>query len=208
MEAIELIDFLIKEESRNLRSQGVKLTIELKGLWLYLRGIFPPKPYSERTEPHQQSLALEIYVNPEYIKQAKKNIKEAARKAKQIWQELLLKTFKWENYLRHQKKYKDFTEEQKKIEERNTKKVTFKDLLKKFRDYFYSCSDSGNKDKRWNTLKSVLRFLDVDEEFSKEEMEKKVLQAISNRKTVGSMKQVKKIAKQFLNFLEEEIFKE
>jgi hypothetical protein len=208
MKAIEIIDSLIKEENRSLRNQGIQLTIEQKGLWLSLRGIFPPKPYSERTEPHQQSLSPKIHVNSNNIKQARRNIKEAARKARQIWQELLLKTFEWENYLQHRKRQNDFIEKQKKIEEQDTKKTTFKNLLNKFRDYFYSYSDSGNKDRRWKAIESTLRFLDVDEEFSKEKMEEKVLKAISNRKTVESMNQVKKIVKQFLNFLEEETSKE
>lgn len=67
---------------------GITLEIRGKGLWLYMRGTFPPKPGSSRLTPYQQRVALQAKLSPASLIQA-----EAT--AKLVGAELNLNQFDW-----------------------------------------------------------------------------------------------------------------
>lgn len=47
-----------------IKRANLHLTLEDRGGWLSLRGVFPPRPDSGKTEPYQQRLPLKIANNP------------------------------------------------------------------------------------------------------------------------------------------------
>lgn len=84
------IDRLIDEANARLKKGRVGVVLEARGqgLWLYLRGTFPPPPGSIRKESYQQRVALKRRAEP-------KTIRDAEAIAKVVGGELNLGTFSW-----------------------------------------------------------------------------------------------------------------
>ena len=74
-----------------LKSAKVGVTVLQRGDRLCLRGTFPPKPESTRTEPHQQNIPLGIYANPAGFQRAKTEALNAGAA-------LASKSFKWSDW--------------------------------------------------------------------------------------------------------------
>ncbi|WP_218081056.1 site-specific integrase [Anthocerotibacter panamensis] len=85
---------LIQEANQRLKAgrSGVTIWLQPGRTKLYLRGIFPPKPGSERTTPHQQALTLGLPANAT-------GIKVAEGRAREIGGLLTQGKFDWANYL-------------------------------------------------------------------------------------------------------------
>lgn len=77
---------------------GVTLTVQGKEDWLYLRGTFPPKPTSQKTESYQQRIALKARANCLEV------IKQAELMAKVIGLDLNLGKFSWSQFGDFEKK--------------------------------------------------------------------------------------------------------
>ncbi|MDX2231505.1 MAG: hypothetical protein NW220_17850 [Leptolyngbyaceae cyanobacterium bins.349] len=77
----------------NDRLEAAELGVALtqKDNRLYVEGLFPPQPDSEKTEPHQQQIALHLEAVPA-------NLQEAEAKAKAIGLALIAEEFDWKNY--------------------------------------------------------------------------------------------------------------
>ena len=84
------IQDLLSEVNAELKAARIGVVVRVRGDRLSLRGTFPPKPGSQKTDPHQQDLALSIYANPAGFRRAKA---EAIR----IGGLLACKEFKWED---------------------------------------------------------------------------------------------------------------
>jgi hypothetical protein len=69
---------LLQEANQRLKTGKVGLTLQLRGNKLSLQGQFPPKPNSERKDPHQQRLSLGLYGNPAGIQRAEAQAKRIA----------------------------------------------------------------------------------------------------------------------------------
>jgi hypothetical protein len=91
----ETLETLLDKANRRLKSARTGVTI----FWrpgrgkLHLRGIFPPRPDSDRIEAHQQTLAINLPASVEGIKQAE-------IRAKEIGSLLVRERFRWENVLK------------------------------------------------------------------------------------------------------------
>ena len=56
--------------NQRLKDSYAGVSILQRGARLSLRGTFPPKPGSDRTQPHQQTISLGIMANSEGLRQA------------------------------------------------------------------------------------------------------------------------------------------
>jgi hypothetical protein len=75
-----------------LKAGRCGLTIEMAQRKLRLRGTLPPKPVSNKTEPHQQRIPLGYFGNPAGIKRAEAD-------AKKIAAQLIQKEFNWQDWV-------------------------------------------------------------------------------------------------------------
>lgn len=87
-----LDDLLIKVNKR-LKVAQLSIQIERRGNALALRGTFPPRPGSDRQQPHQQRIPLKLPAN-------KVGLKQAEQEAKVVAARLIERTFDWGHYLR------------------------------------------------------------------------------------------------------------
>ena len=83
---------LLQEANQRLKTGKVGLTLQLRGNKLSLQGQFPPKPNSERKDPHQQRLSLGLYGNPA-------GIQRAEAQAKRIAGDIACDKFRWQDYV-------------------------------------------------------------------------------------------------------------
>lgn len=122
---------MIDESSRLLQlansrlSRGrVGVAIEMRGVggWLYLRGTFPPKPGSRRSQPYQQRIALKM-------RGTNAAIKEAEGIAKVVGGELNLGRFDWG-------KWSDAEDE--------TKPQTVEHYVRQFEEKWWRSRDRAN----------------------------------------------------------------
>jgi len=81
----------LKKANARLQAAKCRLTIEVRGERLILRGTLPPKPDSDKTKPFQQKITLGLPANPSGIAQAEKE----ARKISAL---LDCKEFSWKDY--------------------------------------------------------------------------------------------------------------
>jgi integrase len=81
----------LKAANARLKAAKCRLSIEVKGERLTLRGILPPPPGSEKVKPYQQRIHLGLPANPSGIAQAEKE-------AKKISALLDCKEFSWGNH--------------------------------------------------------------------------------------------------------------
>ncbi len=62
----------IKAAKDRLKAAKIGVSIRAIGTRLSLQATFPPKPNSNKDYPHQQTLSLGLYANPQSIKRAEK----------------------------------------------------------------------------------------------------------------------------------------
>jgi integrase len=76
------------------RTVGVRVEVRSRGVdeWLYLRGTFPPRPGSDRTQPYQQRIALRMRNTPDARRKA-----EAI--AKKVSGQINLGEFRWQDWI-------------------------------------------------------------------------------------------------------------
>jgi hypothetical protein len=82
----------IEHINKRLKAARLHVCLEARKDWIYLRAIFPPKPGSKQTHPHQQRIALRLPLN-------KDGLKRAEDEAKKIGGLLSCKEFSWEPWL-------------------------------------------------------------------------------------------------------------
>ena len=79
---------LVSKTNARLKALGCKLSIEIRGSKLYLRGVLPPSPQSEKSRSYRQRISLDL-------KATNPGIKMAERKAIEINERLTKGTFSW-----------------------------------------------------------------------------------------------------------------
>jgi integrase len=116
---------------------------------LYLRGIFPPKPDSDRTEPYQQKITLGLPAN-------EVGLKMAEAKAKEIGSLIVLDRFRWEDFL--------------KADPAEGERLTVRHWVEQMeREYFASRAKTSKTETTWATdYRSVYQHLDDQTLFSVE----------------------------------------
>ncbi len=82
----------VRQLNLELKAGGYSIRVKLVGDRLHLRGHLPPKPGSNKTEWHQQTIALGVYANPAGLRKAKA---EATR----VSDDLIFSRFDWNNYI-------------------------------------------------------------------------------------------------------------
>lgn len=82
----------LNQANGRLRAAKVGVVIEVKGNRLYLRATLPPRPGSDKAQPHQQRLALGYHANPALLSRAESE-------ARKVGALLDCKEFAWEPYL-------------------------------------------------------------------------------------------------------------
>jgi hypothetical protein len=124
---------------------------------LYLRGIFPPKPESDRTEPYQQKLTLDLPAN-------ETGVKFAEAKAKEIGSLMTQGRFRWENFLKA-----DPAEEER---------LTVRHWVKQMeREYFQARSATLQTETTWRTnYHDVYKHLDDDAHLTAELLKATILE--------------------------------
>ncbi|MBD2019411.1 site-specific integrase [Leptolyngbya sp. FACHB-36] len=75
-----------------LKAAKIRVAINLRNDRLYLRATLPPKPDSNKTEWHQQEIAIGVYANPAGLKRAK-------IAALEVSSEIAMGQFSWDKYL-------------------------------------------------------------------------------------------------------------
>jgi hypothetical protein len=83
----------LKQVQQRLREQKIGVALMPRGNRLYLRATLPPKPGSNKTDSHQQDIALGIYANSI-------GIERAEAEARQVGALMALGKFDWNPYLR------------------------------------------------------------------------------------------------------------
>ncbi|MGB3787800.1 MAG: site-specific integrase [Phormidesmis sp.] len=78
--------------NQKLRAQLLGVVIGQSANMLHLRGVFPPKPGSNKTRPHQQRLFLHAPANPA-------GLKFAEREARLVGAQLGAREFDWAKYI-------------------------------------------------------------------------------------------------------------
>ncbi len=82
----------LKQLNLRLKAGGTRLTVEMRGNSLLLRGTFPPKPGSGKSKPYQQRLFLGF-------KASYAGIRASGEKAKMISAQLELGCFNWGDWV-------------------------------------------------------------------------------------------------------------
>ena len=82
----------LKRLNARLKAGGTRVTVEMRGNSLLVRGTFPPKTQSGKTKPYQQRLFLGF-------RASLAGLRAAEQKAKIISAQLELKTFDWGQWL-------------------------------------------------------------------------------------------------------------
>jgi integrase len=147
------IDGRIAQANGRLKSAKVGMAIERKGDRLYLRGIFPPKPDSDKKAPYQQRLALGIHANP-------LGVKLAEAEARKVGALIDCKEFLWLPYLGDRQTTENCG-----------------DWVKKFeKDYFAKRDRNPKTETTWKrSYLEVLKRLPVDEPLSPEILKNLIL---------------------------------
>ena len=78
---------------QRLKDSNVRASLQRKGASLYVRATVPPKPGSEKTEPFQQDIALDLKANSQALPRAE-------AEARKIGAAIDLKEFDWTHYMR------------------------------------------------------------------------------------------------------------
>ncbi|NER79675.1 MAG: site-specific integrase [Leptolyngbya sp. SIO1D8] len=86
------LDSHLEKVNTRLKAAQLGLRIERRGDKLALRGTLPPRPGSDRQQPHQQRLPLKLPAT-------KTGLKQAEQEAKVIAAKLIEQTFDWRLYL-------------------------------------------------------------------------------------------------------------
>jgi hypothetical protein len=161
----ELIDILNRVNTR-LKADRVRVTIKQKGNRLYLRGTFPPRPVSNNTKPHQQEIAIGLYVTVEGLHRAEKE----ARKVGFLLDE---QAFDWEPYLRHLP-----------VEQASPK--TIGDWINELeRDYFTRRARTPESVTTWNTnYQEVFKSLPDDKPLTVEVLKMRSLRLVLTQECV------------------------
>jgi integrase len=90
MGSFDIAEALLKTNAA-FKVAKIRVTLEARDGWLYMRATLPPKPHSSISEPHRQRIAVNAVANPAGLKLAEK----AAKKLDTLINE---KTFTWEDY--------------------------------------------------------------------------------------------------------------
>jgi integrase len=167
----------LEQANKRLREQNIGVTLNQRGRRLYLRATLPPKPGSNKTNWHQQEIALGFYANSLAIKQAE----ASARKVGAL---IVLKEFDWSPYLRR---------------EAVVLAQIIEDLKKNYeKDYFASHGDTPTSRSSWKSnIERYLNLLPADKPLTKE----LVLQCINNTKAkTAKREKICVVLKAFVKF--------
>ena len=155
------IEERIAQANERLKAASVGITIEQDGKSLYLRGILPPKPGSQKTRPYQQRLALK----PLGIRPNPAGIVEAAKEAQKVGALVARKEFDWEPYLYS----------------KATKPTLVSQWTEQYEEYFYS--RGGNETSWKGDHWKILKRLPPNEPLCATVLEKVILETEPNTKT-------------------------
>ncbi len=86
------LEKLLTAANDRLKKGNCGIKIYKRGNKLSLRGTFPPKPGSEKTQSYQQYLSLGLYANAAGMQQAEKQ-------GKKLSSQLALNEFEWKNWI-------------------------------------------------------------------------------------------------------------
>ncbi|MEM9002840.1 MAG: site-specific integrase [Cyanobacteria bacterium P01_F01_bin.86] len=90
------LDSPLTKVNARLKAAQLGLRIERRGDKLALRGTLPPRPDSDRQQPHQQRIPLKLPAN-------KIGLKQAEQEAKVVAAKLIEQTFDWRAYVAPQR---------------------------------------------------------------------------------------------------------
>ena len=142
---LEAFDQQLREQNQNLKAASIRVRIERERgcRTLGLRGTFPPKPWSDRTQPHRQRLRLGL-------RATQADLRRAIEVAKRVDVDLACGRFQWSTY--------GYEDPSPKIE-------TFGDWARQFeRDYFQRRARSRKTESTYKTeFAAVFRRLPLDE---------------------------------------------
>jgi len=151
----------INQANGRLKAAKCGVKIEKQGNTLFLRATLPPKPDSERIEPHQQRIRLGVYANP-------KGVQSAEKEALKVGGLLAFKDFSWQPYLKSVGKVE-----------------TIEDWVKRFeQDYFHRRERTAQSETTWKgDYQKVFNHLPVEKPLSKEVLLEAILLTKPDTKT-------------------------
>lgn len=151
----------INQANGRLKAAQLKIRIERHCDRLHLRATLPPKPFSSKTEPHQQRIALRVSANP-------KGVQAAEKEAFKIGGLLAFKDFSWQPYLKSVGKAE-----------------TIGDWVKRFeQDYFHRRERTAQSETTWQgDYQKVFNHLPAEKSLTKDVLLEMILSTKPDTKT-------------------------
>ncbi|MEM7580930.1 MAG: integrase, partial [Cyanobacteria bacterium P01_A01_bin.80] len=156
----------IKALNKRLKAGGTRVTIEKRKGILLLRGTFPPKKQSPKTQPYQQRLFLGF-------KASRAGLRAAEQQAKIISAQLELKTFKWSDW----------------VPEKSSHTFHISQWIKNYEKHHWEKTEKNRKSIRtWNDsyMRAFSKFLDLNQPLTIEA----ILNAIATTKPDTKTRQI------------------
>lgn len=143
---LQSLQRLFESAKKKLKGTGVTLELQGKGNWIYIRGVFPPKPEGKFSKPHQQRIALKMRLLDA------DSVTRAELTARQVGLALNLGEFSWDNW----------SDREGSAENGNS----LKELAQRFEEEFWKTRNRDNTSHHstWQVYKETLKSLpDTDD---------------------------------------------